>query len=116
MGGRGSSSGATARGGGGGLSNATPQQQQKVKNLEKMLGSRKGASAPTITINSNGDIEYQYTMSRIISVEKGGKISNAAAADRYERTEYYSGKIKPDGYISKNKTTKKDILVQKGKR
>lgn len=108
MGGRGSSSG--AKGG------ATPQQKQKMNIIVKALSKRKGVSAPSFSMDSEGKVQWRYTQTEIVHQTHGGKMISPEKDDIYERTTIRAGFIGKDGYIHFDKPAHTDKLIKKGKR
>lgn len=72
-------------------------------------------SKPTFKKNKDGTVSYEYTVTRHVEYVHGGKMQSPDKNDIYKRTEYYSGKIFPDGLRKENKTTKEDVLIKKGR-
>ena len=95
--------------------NYTPQQQQKINNMTKSLAKRSGATQPTFTIQQDGVVRYEYTMTRTVNVVHNSKMQSADKNDVYKRTEICTGTIGKDGLIKKDKTQVNDILVKKGR-
>lgn len=102
----------------GGIARATPEQKRLMNNLEKRNERNKdriGYSKPIFKMNKDGSVSYEYTVKRITVRVHGGKMITSEKDDVYERTEYHSGKIMPDGLNKKNKTTKEEVLIRKGR-
>lgn len=120
--GRGSSgagaSNAKAKGGGStpSLSQATSEQNRIMNNMKKALSKRSIATAPQFEMQADGDVAYKYSMVRKVEHVHDSKMQSPEKNDIYERTETYTGIIRPDGLRLKNKTTTNDILIKKGKR
>lgn len=103
------------RGGSSGFLSATSEQAKKMNRLREM-GARDGYKNIQFSRNGDGSIGFSYERQRIVNYVHGGKMMSPDKNDVYERTEYYTGKIFPDGLIKRNKTTKKDKLIRRGRR
>ena len=79
----------------------TPQQKKAMDRLTEQLNKTSGETftKPTFKIDDYGNVEFEYTGTRTIKEEKGGKMQSATKADTVEKTSRYYGTI----YISGDK-------------
>lgn len=103
------------RGGASGFLSPTSEQQIKMNRLRN-IGQRDNYQNIQFERNRDGSIDFSYERQRIVRYVHGGKMLSPDKDDIYERTEYYTGKIMPDGLIKRNKTTKEDKLIRRGRR
>ena len=93
----------------------TAQQSTKMNNITR-TGKKYGYKNLKFTMDKDGVINYSFETTRIVTKVHGGKMIDPRKDDVYERTEYNSGKIFKDGLIKRNKSTKSERLVKKGRR
>lgn len=86
-----------------------------MNNLKKRNTKETGYSQPSFKMNKDGSVSYKFTRTSIMQYVHGGKMQSPDKNDTYERTQYYSGMIMPDGLRKENKTIKEDILIRKGR-
>lgn len=103
------------RGGSSGLLSPTSEQQRRMNRLRE-IGQRDNYQSIQFERNRDGSIDFSYQRQRMVEYVHDGKMQDPNKNDVYERTEYYTGKIMPDGLIKRNKTTKEDKLIRRGRR
>lgn len=103
------------RGGSSGFSYPTSEQQRRMNRLRE-IGQRDNYRNIQFERNRDGSIDFSYERQRRVEYVHGGKMQDPNKNDTYERTEYHTGKIMPDGLIKRNKTTKEDKLIRRGRR
>lgn len=103
------------RGGSSGFLSPTSEQQRRMNRLRE-IGPKYNYQNIRFSSNKDGSIDYSYQIQRKVEYVHGGKMQDPRKNDIYERTEYYSGKFMRDGLIKRNKTTKEDRLIRRGRR
>lgn len=109
MGGRGSKSGGLG-------GNISEEQKRKMDRLVKRNEEYDNFSKPTFRRDKDGNIEYEYTDTKIVNKVHGGKMQSPDKNDIYKRVTIESGRIMKDGLVKKNKSVKTETLIKKGKR
>lgn len=77
---------------------ATETQKKAMDRLKAQV-KEKGSSSgekftnPTFNINNDGNVEFEYTGTKTIKREKGGKMQSETKADTVEQTSRYYGTI-----------------------
>lgn len=104
-----------SRGGASGFLSSTREQQRRMNRLRE-IGQSDNYQNIRFERNRDGSIDFSYQRQRRIGYVHGGKMQDPSKDDIYERTEYYTGKIMPDGLIKRNKTTREDKLIRRGRR
>ena len=97
----------------------SPEQKRLMNNLiRRNLKNSPGYnySAPEFAKNKDGSVSYKYTVKNIVYKAHGGKMISPDKNDIYQRTTFESGLIMRDGLIKRNKSTKEETLIKRGKR
>lgn len=104
-----------ARGSSGGISRATQAQKRIMSNISKSVQKNPENSDLSFKMLKNGDVEFTYTETRTITHVHGSKMQSEEKNDILKRVSVYHGTIGKDGLWRKNRKSKTETLIKKGK-